>query len=108
MKQGTIVLLPFPFTDLSAYKLRPALVVAIRPTDVTVVFISSQVQQPRPPDLLVQPSALNGLTKPSLICTDKLATIERRLVKGELGDLDAAHREQFNQKLSAALLLPPL
>lgn len=108
MRQGTIVLLPFPFTDLSGQKLRPALLVAIRPADVTVVFISSQVQQPRPPDLLVQPSAVNGLTKPFLICTDKLATIERKLVKGELGNLEASYREEFNQKLSAALLLPPL
>ncbi|UYZ62559.1 type II toxin-antitoxin system PemK/MazF family toxin [Hymenobacter weizhouensis] len=106
MKPGTIVVLPFPFTDLSGHKLRPALVLAIRPADITVAFISSQVQFPRSSDVLVQPSAINGLRVASFICTDKLATIEARLAKGELGELDSSYRAEVNQKLTAALLLP--
>jgi mRNA interferase MazF len=99
-------MLPFPFTDLSGQKLRPVLVLAIRQADITVAFISSQTQLSRPADVLVQPSATNGLRLTSLICTDKLATIETRLAKGELGELDAAYRSEVNQKLSATLLLP--
>ena len=39
--KGKIVLLPFPFTDLSTAKRRPALIILERAQDVVVVFISS-------------------------------------------------------------------
>ena len=51
MKRGTVVLTPFPFTDLSGTKVRPAVVVSPsdRPgEDVILAFISSV----KPPTLL--------------------------------------------------------
>ena len=45
MKRGTVVLTPFPFTDLSGQKVRPALVVSRsdRPDpDVLLAFITSK------------------------------------------------------------------
>jgi mRNA interferase MazF len=49
MKRGTTVLTPFPFTDLSGQKVRPALVVSRsdRPgSDVVLAFITSYRGQP--------------------------------------------------------------
>ena len=46
MKQGTIVLTPFPFTDLSTTKRRPAIVISKdneQTGDVVVAYISSQI-----------------------------------------------------------------
>ncbi len=41
--KGKIVLVPFPFTDLTAAKLRPALVIYEGEKDIVVAFISSKV-----------------------------------------------------------------
>jgi mRNA interferase MazF len=41
--KGKIVLLPFPFTDLTAAKLRPALVLYEGEKDAVVAFVSSKI-----------------------------------------------------------------
>ncbi|MHA1440210.1 MAG: type II toxin-antitoxin system PemK/MazF family toxin [Promethearchaeota archaeon] len=45
--KGKIVLLPFPFTDSTTTKRRPALVILERLNDVVVVFISSKILKPQ-------------------------------------------------------------
>lgn len=99
MQKGDIVLIPFPFTDLTGSKKRPALVLLSTSLDVTVSFVSTQLRWQEPTDLLLQPNATSGLKKPSLLRTGKIATIDKALVIGRLGSIDAKQMEELNEKL---------
>lgn len=98
---GTVVLTDFPFTDLSAAKRRPALVVSTdndRRRDVIVAFITS-ILRVEPASAPILPTAQNGLKVPSLVRFDKLATLDKIIIAGRLGDADpawlAANRTTF-------------
>ena len=90
MTRGTVVLTPFPFTDLAGAKVRPAVVVSRtdRPgSDVILAFVSSLI----PPNLQATDLALDpshpdfratGLKVASVIKCDKLATVDRRVILG--------------------------
>jgi len=67
MQQGDIILVPFPFTDLTGSKNRPALVLIAGNYDTTVSFISTQLYWKEETDLLLPPNIKNGLKKPSLV-----------------------------------------
>lgn len=106
--KGKIVLVPFPFTDLTAAKLRPALVVYEGEEDVVVAFISSKVpSELSKVDVLVtkkDPSfGKSGLKVDSLIKLDKIATVLKDLVVGELGELGEEWRREVNRKLRKML-----
>jgi mRNA interferase MazF len=99
MKQGDLVLVPFPFTDLTGSKVRPALVLIGTPTDVTLAFITTQLYWQEPSDVTLQPTALNGLKKPSLIRLSKLATVDTALLLGRLGELNTAELTTVHHNL---------
>ena len=106
MAKGDIVLITFPFTDLSGSKLRPAVVLADTNLDLTVCFITTQTGWQETTDILLTPSAINGLRKPSLIRTSKMATLDRSLAKGLLGRLSVTEITDLNGKLKVLLQLP--
>lgn len=101
MPKGNIILIPFPFTDLSGNKLRPALILAETQFDVTVSFITTQLQWQEPTDILLQPHIINGIKKTSLIRLSKIATIDKLLVKGKIGSINHTQIADLNQKLTA-------
>jgi mRNA interferase MazF len=91
--QGDVVLVPFPFTDLSAVKQRPALVLSpdrlnrSRP-DVVVAAITSQVPATLgEDDVLLSASELKaaGLPKTSMIKLGKIFTIHQGLIRKKIG-----------------------
>lgn len=99
MAKGDIVLITFPFTDLSGSKLRPAVVLSDNGLDLTVCFITTQVQWQESTDVLLLPNITNGLKRQSLIRTGKICTLDKRLAKGLLGKLSSNELTDFNQKL---------
>ena len=85
---GDVLLVPFPFSDQSTAKQRPAVIVsssaynAQRP-DLILLAVTSQQQQS---EVVVHRWREAGLLKPSVF-KPVLTTIEKRLVRGKLGRL---------------------
>ncbi|MBI3800036.1 MAG: type II toxin-antitoxin system PemK/MazF family toxin [Deltaproteobacteria bacterium] len=113
MKRGTVVLTPFPFTDLSGQKVRPAVVVSRsdRPgSDVLLAFITTHRGPPlSATDLLIEDShpdfGRTGLKRSSVIKLDKLVTVETTILLGELGELSEILLREVDKKLRYALEL---
>lgn len=107
LMRGRIVLVPFPFDDLSATKVRPALCL----TDpigihrhVVVAFISSVVPAPlSATDLILDPGdpgfALTGLRVRSVVCVHRLMTVSSTIFRRTLGDLTPAQWRQVEKRL---------
>lgn len=92
--QGDVVLLPFPFTDLSAAKRRPAVVISperynASHQDVVVLAVTSHLTAESPQDYRLTPEEQRaaGLPKPSLVKIDKVLTLEQTLILRRLGAL---------------------
>lgn len=96
--RGDIVLVPFPFTDLTATKQRPGLVISsdafnASRDDVVLLAITSQLPQTVASDEFLIPQAelrACGLPKPSLIRLNKVLTLHQRLIIKRIGTLPAA------------------
>jgi mRNA interferase MazF len=111
MKRGDIVLIAFPFSDLSANKVRPALVLSPEdPTEVDVVLalITSNVQRPlRSSDFLLKRSSpeypTKGLKSDSVFRMSKVHNLRKALVKRHLGFASRKLMEELDEKLKLAL-----
>lgn len=81
MKTGDIILIPFPFAELTNRKVRPALVVCETKDhfkDVVLCAISSVVVPPLSDnELLLSPDRKNGLRKTSVLKIDRIVTTKR-------------------------------
>ncbi len=111
MMRGKLVLLPFPFDDLSAAKVRPALCL----TDeigahqhVVVAFVSSQVPtQPEPSDLVLDAAgadfAATGLRVASVIKLHRLLTVSKGIMLRGLGSLTPALQAQVGRGISVTI-----
>jgi len=109
-RKGTIVLIPFPFTDLSSHKVRPAVVVseALKGADIVVVFISSQKPQGRGSmDVLITQGSVGfletGLKVTSIVRVSKIATLDKKIMLGTLGVLSKRTQKEIDSKLKILL-----
>ena len=107
MIKNKIVLVPFPFDDLSGRKLRPAVCLSekISPYNhVIVAFITSKI----PTDISDSDIILNrehpdfkktGLKVASVIRLHRLITISSKIIKRELGSLPDEFQNTVSDKL---------
>ncbi len=109
-KSGDIVLTPFPFTDLSGHKVRPALIIGFQNggDDITVCFISSVIQKKvHKLDVLVDQKDKDfqktGLKLQSVIRTTKIATLDKAVILGKIGELDVTNLKKVKKVLKIYL-----
>lgn len=113
VKRGSVILIRYPFTDLTGEKVRPAVVLTPdqlipRLEDVLCLFISSVVPgELLPTDFVLEiahPSfPQTGLKRRSILRAHKLALLHRSLVLRVLGKMDQALMGEINSRLRIAL-----
>ncbi len=107
MQKFDLVLLPFPFTDLSRSKIRPAVILIndLASQDVTVCFITSRLNIARSYDVILNPDNSNGFKVKSAIKVSKIATVRYPLIKGRLGTLGSSDQSILDKNLKQLLKL---
>ncbi len=101
---GDVVLVPFPFTNQSGGKKRPAVVVSgasynANRRDLIIMAITSQIRTPLDfGEALLADWQSAGLIKPSVL-KPLLATIEQGLVIRKLGAFTAADKETLRKSV---------
>jgi mRNA interferase MazF len=105
---GSIVLVPFPFTDQSASKRRPAVIVSNRAynrarPDVVVMAVTSQLRPaPALGEVWISDWQPAGLLRPSA-AKPVFATIEQRLVIRQLGVLQTADQAALKKAIEETI-----
>ncbi|MEK7536034.1 MAG: type II toxin-antitoxin system PemK/MazF family toxin [Patescibacteria group bacterium] len=101
-KNGVIVLVPFPFTDLTGSKIRPAVIISqnLPGDDVVVVFITSKSGAGKF-DVKIKASERNGLKINSFIKCSKMATLDKKIVLGELGIIESGQMKNIKKALKS-------
>ena len=91
-----LVLLPIPFTDLSSNKVRPAVVIGLGSfeSDLFLVPVTSRLFQI---DLILRDRAQAGLNVQSGV-KGQIATVDRSLIRQELGTLSTADTGRLDLK----------
>jgi mRNA interferase MazF len=105
---GDVVLVPFPFTDQSGLKKRPAVIVSsaayhAQRRDLVIMAITSQIRpHPAFAEFTMAEWKKAGLLVPSAV-KPILTTIEKRLVLKRLGQFQQADVRSLRASISAIL-----
>ena len=105
---GDVILVPFPFTDQTTSKKRPAVVVSssdyqLHRSDLILIAVTSQSRSsPFYGELVIHEWEKAGLVKPSVI-KPVVATLHTRLVLGTRGKLHGADLDALKTLLREIL-----
>ncbi|NER02313.1 MAG: type II toxin-antitoxin system PemK/MazF family toxin [Okeania sp. SIO3C4] len=107
-KFGDVILMPFPFTNQTTSKKRPAVVVSSdiyqsQYADLIIMAITSQNKlMSGVGEVIVMDWSSAGLVKPSVV-KPVIATIEKGLIIRKLGKLEHGDRQALKNTLSEIL-----
>ena len=103
MKTGDIILIPFPFAELTNKKVRPAVVItetADKYRDLVVSAISSIVPDTiSHRELILKPNKVNNLRSDSVIKVDRIVTLKKEDKIASLGKLSLNELLEFKKIL---------
>jgi len=102
---GDIIMVPFPYTGLTGSKLRPALVLFISKQDVTVIFMTKNLEGADRFDVLLRTDTYNDLAKATLKKFSKLVTLDKGLSKRNYGFISDSDRRKVMDNHSALIKL---
>lgn len=114
MTTGKVVLVPFPFDDLTNSKVRPA-VCLTEPIGehrhAVLAFISSQILRPEPTDIILDVNregfSETGLKVSSILRLHRLVTLTTSLIQREPGYLSPSMRREVSAKLLLLFRIRP-
>jgi mRNA interferase MazF len=98
-EKRNLVIVPFPFTDLTSNKRRPACVLLPQGRDVMLAFITTKLFYEPKFSVQLLPSEENGLKRESIIRIDKITTLDADLVLGKLGEITPEKIAELNHKI---------
>jgi mRNA interferase MazF len=103
-EQFDVVIVPFPFTDSSATKRRPALVLSdliefnTNARHTVMAMITTASHAPWPLDISIQDLGSAGLKQPSTIRM-KLFTLDNSLIIRQIGQLSLSDQQAIEETL---------
>ncbi|MEO6329329.1 MAG: type II toxin-antitoxin system PemK/MazF family toxin [Ginsengibacter sp.] len=99
MKAGDIVIIPFPFSELTNIKVRPAAVIAETKDkyhDLIICAVSSQIPlTPNANEIIIDSELSNGLRVKSVIKMDRIFTLKKEKVISKIGGLNVSQLTNF-------------
>jgi len=99
MKAGDVLLIPFPFSELTQSKLRPALVICETSDghqDIVLAAITSILHQPLfQNEILLKPDNQNGLRVESILRCDRIMTLKKETWHTKIGILSEEDLDRF-------------
>jgi mRNA interferase MazF len=98
--RGAVVLLPFPFSDQSSAKIRPAIITnpSYPSDDLIVVAVTSVGDALRPGEFAIQAWREAGLIHPSFV-KRAFTSVSIDLVRRKMGELRDADLERLDRTL---------
>lgn len=108
--RGDVVLIPFPYSDLSATKTRPTIVVSnpeyhSARRELLLAYLTSQISQLHPTlDYLLADWQSAGLLKPTLM-RPRVAVVQETLAQHHVGALSTRDLAEVDRRLRRAMSL---
>ena len=113
--QGSLVLVPFPFTNLTSFKKRPAIVVSPNwfnyiQEDIVLIAVTSSISQPMNKKVEILLSKENvsegAIPRESLVKISKIFTCHKDIIKKKVAVIKEEKLNEILEKL--CLFLQPI